>query len=527
MVDMKTGKVQRGAARLNTRSWPSTSWRWCWARSRAATSPAARGWCTWRRRTTRRGRRRGPSPRSTRWAASSGWSWSATRRPRRRGRGLPGPGEPGLRPVSGARVLPVAARGQAGAGPVSELRTAPAAACAATAGTAAATATTAAVEWPHPDVLNASFRTSEDLNESFRSAAAAVARCPRETARHRQPRRARRTRRCPRPAPPHPRTSHRHRRAGRTLPGRRRGRERQDRNHGRARRLACRQRGSSAPISVLGLHLHPQGRTASSANACATRLRRLAHQFRHPRPARPEWRPAVHVVAAEPTVLTYHAYAGRLLSEHGLRPPVQPGVRLLSERRRGRSRTASCPLGTTSWTPTASRRLSPRTSCSWPASWVSTSFRPRSSPSTRPGCAASSRTRRAPRGGGPRCRRSSPEIMAAQPSGSRCCRSSRSTTGASATKARWTSPTRCHWPPSWPAGTRRSWRRAGALRRRAARRIPGHRARPARAAAGAVRRRREPADAGHRGRRPRAGDLRLARGERGQPAPVHHGLPAA
>jgi DNA helicase-2/ATP-dependent DNA helicase PcrA len=37
------------------------------------------------------------------------------------------------------------------------------------------------------------------------------------------------------------------------------------------------------------------------------------------------------LVAGEPTVLTYHAYAGRLLSEHGLRIPVQPGVRLLSE----------------------------------------------------------------------------------------------------------------------------------------------------------------------------------------------------
>ncbi|NKQ57463.1 ATP-dependent helicase [Amycolatopsis sp. K13G38] len=37
------------------------------------------------------------------------------------------------------------------------------------------------------------------------------------------------------------------------------------------------------------------------------------------------------VLAGEPTVLTYHAYAGRLLAEHGLRLPVQPGVRLLSE----------------------------------------------------------------------------------------------------------------------------------------------------------------------------------------------------
>ncbi|OZM75341.1 ATP-dependent DNA helicase [Amycolatopsis antarctica] len=37
------------------------------------------------------------------------------------------------------------------------------------------------------------------------------------------------------------------------------------------------------------------------------------------------------VLAGEPTVLTYHAYAGRLLAEHGLRLPVQPGARLLSE----------------------------------------------------------------------------------------------------------------------------------------------------------------------------------------------------
>ncbi|MGW9310533.1 ATP-dependent helicase [Saccharomonospora azurea] len=37
------------------------------------------------------------------------------------------------------------------------------------------------------------------------------------------------------------------------------------------------------------------------------------------------------VASGEPTVLTYHAYAGRLLAEHGLRLPVQPGARILSE----------------------------------------------------------------------------------------------------------------------------------------------------------------------------------------------------
>ena len=34
--------------------------------------------------------------------------------------------------------------------------------------------------------------------------------------------------------------------------------------------------------------------------------------------------------AGEPTVSTYHAYAGRLLTEHGLRLPTDPGARLLS-----------------------------------------------------------------------------------------------------------------------------------------------------------------------------------------------------
>ena len=37
------------------------------------------------------------------------------------------------------------------------------------------------------------------------------------------------------------------------------------------------------------------------------------------------------VLSGEPTVLTYHAYAGRIVSEHGLRLPVEPGSRLLTE----------------------------------------------------------------------------------------------------------------------------------------------------------------------------------------------------
>jgi len=37
------------------------------------------------------------------------------------------------------------------------------------------------------------------------------------------------------------------------------------------------------------------------------------------------------VLATEPTVLTYHAYAARLVGEHGLRLPVEPGALLLTE----------------------------------------------------------------------------------------------------------------------------------------------------------------------------------------------------
>lgn len=37
------------------------------------------------------------------------------------------------------------------------------------------------------------------------------------------------------------------------------------------------------------------------------------------------------VLTGEPVVLTYHAYAGRLVTEHGLRLPVEPGVRLLTQ----------------------------------------------------------------------------------------------------------------------------------------------------------------------------------------------------
>src|SRR6266566_1063753 len=41
--------------------------------------------------------------------------------------------------------------------------------------------------------------------------------------------------------------------------------------------------------------------------------------------------PGASVLAGEPTVATYHAYAGRLVAEHALRLGVEPSVRLLTE----------------------------------------------------------------------------------------------------------------------------------------------------------------------------------------------------
>ena len=68
---------------------------------------------------------------------------------------------------------------------------------------------------------------------------------------------------------------------------------------------------------------------------------------------------------------------------------------------------------------------------------------------------------------------------------------------------------------------------AGPLPGGAARRVPGHRARPAHRAVVAVRRRRRRRPGADRRRRPDSVDLRLARCLGDQPAAVHHRLPAA
>ena len=82
--------------------------------------------------------------------------------------------------------------------------------------------------------------------------------------------------------------------------------------------------GMVTPDRVLGLTFTRKA-ARQLADRVRTRLRRLAGSRVIGEDRRAE------LLAGEPTVLTYHAYAGRLVAEHGLRLPAEPGVRLLSE----------------------------------------------------------------------------------------------------------------------------------------------------------------------------------------------------
>ena len=87
--------------------------------------------------------------------------------------------------------------------------------------------------------------------------------------------------------------------------------------------------GIVAPDEVLGLTF-----TRKAAQQLSTRIRLRLHRlaasevlFR----VDPSGELAARIRAGEPEVSTYHAYAGRLLAEHGLRLPVEPSATLLSE----------------------------------------------------------------------------------------------------------------------------------------------------------------------------------------------------
>jgi DNA helicase-2/ATP-dependent DNA helicase PcrA len=87
--------------------------------------------------------------------------------------------------------------------------------------------------------------------------------------------------------------------------------------------------GLVTPDRVLGLTFTRKA-ARQLADRVRARLRRLAGSALLDQ-IDPSGQRRLSVLAGEPTVLTYHAYAGRIVAEHGLRLPVEPGARLLTE----------------------------------------------------------------------------------------------------------------------------------------------------------------------------------------------------
>ena len=87
--------------------------------------------------------------------------------------------------------------------------------------------------------------------------------------------------------------------------------------------------GHVTPDRVLGLTFTRKA-AQQLAERVRGRLRRLAGSNVLDR-ADPSGQRRAAVLAGEPTVLTYHAYAGRLVAEHALRLPADPSARLLTE----------------------------------------------------------------------------------------------------------------------------------------------------------------------------------------------------
>ncbi|MBW0097351.1 ATP-dependent helicase [Pseudonocardia sp. KRD-184] len=87
--------------------------------------------------------------------------------------------------------------------------------------------------------------------------------------------------------------------------------------------------GEVLPEQVLGLTF-----TRKAAQQLGTRVRSRLRRLAGSRlldELDPSGQRRAAVLAGEPTVSTYHAYAGRLVAEHALRLPAEPAARLLSE----------------------------------------------------------------------------------------------------------------------------------------------------------------------------------------------------
>jgi DNA helicase II / ATP-dependent DNA helicase PcrA len=117
--------------------------------------------------------------------------------------------------------------------------------------------------------------------------------------------------------------------------------------------------GAVLPEQVLGLTFTRKAAQQLGARV-RSRLRRLAGS-RLLDELDPSGARRAALLAGEPTVSTYHAYAGRLVSEHALRLPAEPGSRLLGE-------TASWQLAhrvVTTWAADLDVDVQPATVTNW------------------------------------------------------------------------------------------------------------------------------------------------------------------
>lgn len=108
------------------------------------------------------------------------------------------------------------------------------------------------------------------------------------------------------------------------------------------------------PEQVLGLTFTRKAAQQLTARI-RTRLAKLAGSALI-RDLDPEGGLRGRILAGEPEVGTYHAYAGRLLGEHGLLLPIEPTAALLSETELWQVAHGSSARGTANSTPTAARR---------------------------------------------------------------------------------------------------------------------------------------------------------------------------
>ena len=241
--------------------------------------------------------------------------------------------------------------------------------------------------------------------------------------------------------------------------------------------------GQVAPEHVLGLTF-----TRKAADELAGRMRLALRRLRAA-----GLLPAADGSAGEPVVSTYHAYAGRLVRDHALRLGREPGARLITPATSWQlaARTVAAydgPMDAVEWTePTVVQAVLALAGDL--SEHLVDAAAVRAVTVRLDALAAEASKLLAPGRKVQTCQRTRAQLLPLveqYAAGQAPCASCS------------TSATTWRWPPSSPADCPEVRPPSAPGPRRAARRVPGHRARPDRAAAPPVRRRAP----GHRGRRP-------------------------